>query len=225
MIRIGLFLAFAAHAVTATPTFRRDDHWAPHPTGWDEAPEGNTWMAMAPPSHMMEMRIGVMSNNMEGLEKAVYEMSTPGNPKYGMHLSTDEVCCVIHLYPLSACLSISTGQSVYGSKHGKYECSNKLDYQHGSHVYYLFHGRMGTSYRTCFDCKRNASNQLLNVYGMFNTGVTLVTLLIYIFQHEASGQTMMRTLNYSLPADVAGHVKAVYPTTSCVECSFRLSHT
>lgn len=36
------------------------------------------------------------------------------------------------------------------------------------------------------------------------------------FRHIQSGKESVRTLEYSLPANLVGHIKAVYPTTSYV---------
>ncbi|KAF7986028.1 hypothetical protein HWV62_41378 [Athelia sp. TMB] len=47
---------------------------------------------------------------------------------------------------------------------------------------------------------------------MFNTNFS-------IFSHTASGQTIVRTLEYSLPAAVQDHIRAVTPTTSFVRRS------
>lgn len=37
-----------------------------------------------------------------------------------------------------------------------------------------------------------------------------------VFTHTESGQQSVRTLEYSLPASLRGHVKALHPTTSYV---------
>ena len=39
----------------------------------------------------IDLKFGLMSNNMAGLEKALQDISTPGNPKYRKFLSNEEV--------------------------------------------------------------------------------------------------------------------------------------
>lgn len=43
------------------------------------------------PDTVMNFRIGLAAKDMRGLEKALYDVSTPGSPSYGQHLSADEV--------------------------------------------------------------------------------------------------------------------------------------
>ena len=45
---------------------------------------------------------------------------------------------------------------------------------------------------------------------MFNTQFSVYT-------HTGSGQQSVRVLEYSLPTDLQGHVRAVHPTTSYVQ--------
>lgn len=90
--------------------------WVPNPTVWDAPPPGNQWMSFAPAKHVLDIRIGVVPNDRDGLERAVYAMSTPGNPNYGKHMSADEVrltSCI----PVSRVLTSLLGPKLYGTKY------------------------------------------------------------------------------------------------------------
>lgn len=113
--RIGLFVAFAAAGAFCTSSTGRDDGpWVANPHSWDTPPEGNKWMSMAPANHTMEMRVGVVPADRDGLEKAVYAMSTPGNPEYGKYMDFDKVR-FSKLWICTLLISV-LGQSVHGPK-------------------------------------------------------------------------------------------------------------
>jgi tripeptidyl-peptidase I len=54
-------------------------------------PTGFTPDGPAPDSTTLNLRINLASNDMSGLEKALYDVSTPDSPKYGQHLSKEDV--------------------------------------------------------------------------------------------------------------------------------------
>ncbi|GAP89437.2 putative tripeptidyl-peptidase 1 precursor [Rosellinia necatrix] len=80
-------LVAAAQVVLATPLARsnyavKDTHNVPR--GWAKG-------ARAPAGQVMQIQIGLKQGNFAELEKQLYEVSDPANPKYGQHLSADEV--------------------------------------------------------------------------------------------------------------------------------------
>ncbi|KAF7972529.1 hypothetical protein HWV62_17826 [Athelia sp. TMB] len=54
-------------------------------------PSGFELIAAAPADQTIPLRIALVQNNISGLEKALYDVSTPGSPNYGNHLSKEEV--------------------------------------------------------------------------------------------------------------------------------------
>ena len=44
-----------------------------------------------PPDKEIKLRIALAQSDTAGLEKALYDVSTPGSPNYGKHLSKEEV--------------------------------------------------------------------------------------------------------------------------------------
>ncbi|KAA1472281.1 family S53 protease [Dentipellis sp. KUC8613] len=61
----------------------------------DSAPHSFVSAGPAPSDHVLNLRIGLTQNNFPGLEKALYDVSTPGSSKYGKHLSKEEVAAFV----------------------------------------------------------------------------------------------------------------------------------
>ncbi|KAK0705539.1 tripeptidyl-peptidase [Lasiosphaeris hirsuta] len=74
-----LFLLFAVAA-----SARVMDKLAAVPKGWQK-------VAAALPSDPISLRVALQQQQSGALEQAVLEMSTPGHPNYGMHMTRDEV--------------------------------------------------------------------------------------------------------------------------------------
>ncbi|KAF7974910.1 hypothetical protein HWV62_11073 [Athelia sp. TMB] len=54
-------------------------------------PAGFEKLAVAPANRTIPLRIALVQNNIAGLEKALYDVSTPSSANYGKHLSKEEV--------------------------------------------------------------------------------------------------------------------------------------
>jgi tripeptidyl-peptidase-1 len=81
----SLVLALAALA-SAKPT--RSNHVL-HESR-EHVPAGWVSTGAASASHKINMRIALPSKDFAGLEKALYEVSTPSSAKYGQHLNTEQ---------------------------------------------------------------------------------------------------------------------------------------
>ncbi|KAF8531378.1 subtilisin-like protein [Gautieria morchelliformis] len=57
----------------------------------EAVPEGFVSNGAAPPTTNLDLRIALVSNNLAGLEAALYDVSTPSSSLYGQHLSKEEV--------------------------------------------------------------------------------------------------------------------------------------
>lgn len=57
----------------------------------ENVPEAFTQKTSAPPDSVLNLRIALVQNDIEGLQKALLDVSTPGNALYGQHLSKEEV--------------------------------------------------------------------------------------------------------------------------------------
>jgi tripeptidyl-peptidase-1 len=85
MLTATFFLALLAVA-SAKPSVRMVHH-----EGREAAPRGYTQVAPAASSKEIKLRIALAQNNMPGLIKALYDVSTPSSASYGDHLSKEEV--------------------------------------------------------------------------------------------------------------------------------------
>lgn len=47
----------------------------------------------AAPDTMLDLRVALVQNDMAGLEKALMDVSTPGSPLFGQHLTKEQVRC------------------------------------------------------------------------------------------------------------------------------------
>ncbi|KAJ7768843.1 Pro-kumamolisin, activation domain-containing protein, partial [Mycena metata] len=54
-------------------------------------PSGFSRVGPSPPDTVLNLRLGLTQNNISGLDDTVYEVSTPGNSRYGQYLSKEEV--------------------------------------------------------------------------------------------------------------------------------------
>ena len=89
MVPVGLLFASLATLVCATPlgpdslvVFEKIDN----------APDGFVHNGPASDSTDLTLSIALVSSDMDGLEKALYDVSTPSSELYGQHLSKEEVC-------------------------------------------------------------------------------------------------------------------------------------
>jgi hypothetical protein len=69
----------------------------------EAVPAGFKMTGPAPTEKTFDLRIAMTSNNMDGLQKALYDVSTPGSPNYGKFLSKEQVSSP----PTSSILSLN----------------------------------------------------------------------------------------------------------------------
>jgi tripeptidyl-peptidase I len=90
MVAFSLFFSLVS-VVSLACAERMPDNFVVHERR-DSIPQGYAHNGAAPHDELLSLRIGLVSNNMTGLEKALYDVSTPSSPMYGKHLSKKEVC-------------------------------------------------------------------------------------------------------------------------------------
>ena len=56
------------------------------------APIGFTHAGSADDNHVLSLRLGLATADVDTLIETLYDVSTPSSPNYGKHLSRDEVC-------------------------------------------------------------------------------------------------------------------------------------
>ena len=87
-MRTTIFLlAVFADAIVGAPSFRSMSVLEQR----SDIPIGFTKGSSAPATKILNLRIALKQNDMAGLEKALYDVSTPGSKLYGQHLTKEEV--------------------------------------------------------------------------------------------------------------------------------------
>ncbi|KAJ7065361.1 peptidase S8/S53 domain-containing protein [Mycena amicta] len=66
---------------------------------WLETPGGWEYHSAPPADHLLELRIGLKQDKIDELIKALYEVSDPAHPKYGQHLSKEDVDALAAPHP------------------------------------------------------------------------------------------------------------------------------
>ena len=87
MLPSVLFAACLAVVAYGKPVARS---MAVHETR-EHVPEAFAQQGSAHPDTMLNLRIALVQNDIEGLQNALMDVSTPGNALYGQHLSKEEV--------------------------------------------------------------------------------------------------------------------------------------
>ncbi|KAI0344587.1 family S53 protease [Trametopsis cervina] len=150
-------------------------------------PDGFVKAGSASPDTVLNLRIALKQNNAAGLEKALMDVSTPGNALYGQHLSKEEVEDLVRptqdtVNVVNAWLSENKITATPLTPAGDW---------------------LG------FSVTVEQANQMLDTE--FST-----------FKHVASGDLSVRTMAYSIPNDLVGHVELVHPTITFVGPSSKL---
>lgn len=88
VVIISIFIGSLIALTSATPTARSGMLVR---SSRSDAPAGFVHKGAAPPDKPIPLRIALVQNDMAGLEKALYDVSTPSSPNYGKHLSKKQV--------------------------------------------------------------------------------------------------------------------------------------
>ncbi|RPD63795.1 family S53 protease [Lentinus tigrinus ALCF2SS1-6] len=132
----------------------------------------------ASPDTMLDLRVALVNSDIAGLEKALMDVSTPGNALYGQHLTKEEVESFVapkqeSVDAVMAWLKENDIEATKASPAGDW---------------------------LSFSIPVSKANSLLDAD--FSE-----------FTHIDSGTTSIRTLTYSIPADLKGQLDFVHPTT------------
>lgn len=93
MVSKFLLLASFIAAVAANPVFRS---LVLHEQR-EDIPAGFVKTGAAPADQPINLRVALVQGDMAGLEKALFDVSTPGSELYGQHLSKEEVRAYVTL--------------------------------------------------------------------------------------------------------------------------------
>lgn len=159
-----LLLALLASAVSA----RVLDSLPAVPKGWKE-------VRTATPDEPIALRIALRQQHSDALEQAVLEISTPGHPNYGMHMTREEV----RSYTAPSAQAVSDV----------------------------------TQWIRQYSIKHQVDNDWISISTTVSTANALLNTTFGWYEYEGGGGLKLRTLSYSVPDEVAGHVDLVQPTT------------
>ncbi|KAF7368229.1 Family S53 protease [Mycena venus] len=142
-------------------------------------PAGFVLSRSAPSDTMLDLRMALKQSDTAGLEQALNAVSTPGNPAYGRHLTSEEVAS----YTKPSAETIDAATSWLKQR--------KLFHRAVSHA--------GDWLQFSIPVEK------ANEYFGANFSV---------FTHTDTGSEIVRTLEYSLPAELTNHIKVLHPTLS-----------
>ncbi|KAK0190628.1 tripeptidyl peptidase A [Armillaria mellea] len=91
-MRLLLFVALLAPFAFASPDMKR---WIPRVKETFNPPNGWAKHSLPSPDHMIELQIGLRQPNFHVLEQHLWEVSDPDHPRYGQHLSKEEVDALV----------------------------------------------------------------------------------------------------------------------------------
>ncbi|KAH8111217.1 family S53 protease [Phellopilus nigrolimitatus] len=169
------FLLFASFiiAVMASPVFR---DLVVHEQR-DTVPYGFVKSGAAPADQVLNLRMALHNTDMAGLEKALYDVSTPDSAHYGQHLTKEEVEEFVKPDPKSVSIV---------------------------NDFLTSHGVTAKSISPAGDWLA-FSVPVSKAKEMFDAD-------FFVFQHKETGKQYVRTLAYSIPTELQGHLDLVHPT-------------
>ncbi|CDO75036.1 hypothetical protein BN946_scf184640.g11 [Trametes cinnabarina] len=146
----------------------------------------------------LKLRIALVQSDFAGLEEKLYDVSDPSSPNYGNHLSKEDV----RTRPSSIVATMLSGHFTQVEQYvaPAPESVNAIE---------AWLADNGISAKTvspagdwmAFEITVSKANELLDAD-------------FSVFTHEATGQQFVRTLSYSIPAQLQGHLDLVHPTVS-----------
>lgn len=198
-MRLPSILLFAAPlcAVYATPVpgdcpHKLKESIAP-PRGWVQT-------RPAPSDHVIELRIALPQPNFGVLENHLYEVSDPAHARYGQHLSKEEVEAIIAPNDESVD-AVNNWLQSHGLNDDELVRSPAQDWVTIRVPVSLAEKILDTVSRSAFPIKTIVAN----AYKKIKT--------YHVWTHEKSGDTLVRTLSYSVPENIHSHVELIQPTT------------
>ncbi|KAI9439510.1 subtilisin-like protein [Lactarius indigo] len=148
---------------------------------WDTIPEN--WESLGPPpaDAVIDLYVALKAHRENALIDVLNEVSDPKHPKYGAHLSREQVADIVAPHP-------ETVQLVHSWLDHHRILSSSISVTHGG------------SFLTVTGVPVSQANDLLGAS-------------YQLYAHTKTNETIVRTLGYSLPAVLHGHVQTVAPTT------------
>ncbi|KAI0727509.1 family S53 protease-like protein [Fomitopsis betulina] len=151
------------------------------------APAGFSFAGTAESATVLDLRLGLVSSNIDGLIETLYDVSTPSSSNYGQHISRPEAAA--YLAPTS---ETTTAVNAWLSENN-------------------------ITSRTL-----NDAGDWLAISVPVSQANELFDADFSVYTHDATGDQSIRTLSYSLPTELVGHLQLVHPTTTFTQPSAKL---
>jgi tripeptidyl-peptidase I len=162
----------------------------------DAAPAGFVHAGPAAAQTQLNLRLGLANTDFPGLEKALYDVSTPSSPQYGEHLTPDEV--------LSIALACNT-QSDKRPQIKKFMAPKEETVK----VIESWLSEHGITAKTI-----SPNGDWLGITVPVEKANELFDADFSVFKHTDTDKDTIRTLSYSIPKALKGHLDVVHPTVS-----------
>jgi len=147
-------------------------------------PSGFSQVGSADADTVLNLRLGLVSSNVDKLVETLYDVSSPSSANYGEHLSRSEAAAF--LAPSSETL-----QAVNAWLNENDITASTI----------------------------SPGGDWLSISVPVSQANEMLDADFSVFTHEATGTQSVRTLQYSIPTDLVGHLQLVHPTTTFTQPS------
>ncbi|EMD37175.1 hypothetical protein CERSUDRAFT_74157 [Gelatoporia subvermispora B] len=194
MVAAGFFIASLFALACSKPLSR---FMQKHETR-SNVPNGFMQGSSAPSDTVLKLRLALVQSDPAGLEKALYDVSTPWSPRYGQHLTREEASHIVSLLPDANRVLSCTQAAAFAAP--------TSETQQAAKSWLAENGVNATT--------MNPAGDWLSITVPASKANELFNADFTIFTHESTGKQAIRTLAYSIPADLKGHIDFVHPFRS-----------
>jgi tripeptidyl-peptidase I len=170
----------------------------------ESVPQGFVGNGAAPSTTTLNLRIALVSSNIAGLEKALYDVSTPSSDLYGQHLTKEEVKIFVPLRQLWL-ICFQVGAFVAPTS----------DTTTAVNQWLSSNGLTASPISPAGD--------MLGVSIPVSMANELFAADFSVFTHQATGEQTIRTLSFSIPASIKSRIEFIHPTTACASSQSTIS--
>ncbi|OSD01273.1 family S53 protease-like protein [Trametes coccinea BRFM310] len=200
-----LFFAFLSAALARPTTYDDQPRMLVHERRSD-VPNGFTYLGKADDNVVLNLRIALAQSDPVGLEAALYDVSTPGSKNYRKH--RDPVGLEAALYDVS-----TPGSKNYRKHLSKVQVEAFATPKPESvQAVKTWLAKNNVTASTI-----SPAGDWLSVQIPVAKANAMLATQFGEYTHAKTNVSMIRTLSYSLPETVKGHLAAIHPTTSFIE--------
>lgn len=166
----------------------------------DSVPSGFVHVGTAPEDDILNLKFALTQSNFSGLESELYAISTPGSERYRQFLSKEQVSIHFHFptpdieHELNMCMGLQVEAFVAPS----------------TETVSTFNAWLASNNLT--STPFSPAGDWVSVNMTVSQANDVLGADFSTFQHQATGQTAIRTLQYSVPSSLKEHVSFVHPT-------------